>query len=93
MPEESKRRGRWYESGGGIGLEIETDSDDPDFKWQIAGAIERQGKCRGHFKAMSGSGEAMGTGYGHYVGTFRTVSEAQDALVKAVCCEIIAAPQ
>ncbi len=37
-------RGRWYEAVGGIGLELELDSIDPEYRWRIGCIIREQGK-------------------------------------------------
>lgn len=86
----AKRKARWYKSAVGLGIEMETGSDDPDFAWAIAGAVEPAGKHGKVFKAIIGSGEAIGTGYGTYLGTFFTIDAAKAAVVAALKCEVVA---
>jgi len=88
--EQPKRKARWYKSMGGLGIEMETGSTDPDFTWAIAGAVEPAGNRSRLFKAMVGSGEAMGTGYGYDLGRFSTIDAAKAAVVAALECEVVA---
>lgn len=80
------RRARWYQSVAGLGIEIETVTSDPELAWAIAGAIELVRGRPIRYRAMVGSGEAMGTGYGHDLGQFDSLSAAKDAVLRALDC-------
>lgn len=84
-----KRKARWYESVGGVGLEVYTGLDDPDLAWAIAASITKKGKRKVWWRAQVGSGEEIGTGYGLNLGEFSTLEAAKRAVLNALPdCEI-----
>lgn len=48
--------GRWFESGYGLGLEIDTRHDDPDLRWVTVGHVEKVGKRAPYYQLRLESG-------------------------------------
>lgn len=86
-------RGRFYEAVGGIGLEVERDYNDPEFRWGIACIIEKEGKRRPIYKIKVNQQEESYFAAGCY----NTLDEAKTAalemfkvteVVEMIACEV-----
>jgi hypothetical protein len=75
--------GRWFESGYGLGLEVDTERTDPDLRWRTVGHVETVGKRKPYYRLRSG-GEGGG-----YMGESRDFEDAKRQLLRAAGVTVV----